>query len=205
MANVIDVNNNRLVVDSDQARPVLTADHFNKRINQVQGSEHFIVTFGKLLDGTQLFDDNFALCVDSWALPSKDTNVENMSWFNGTVKLAGRTTFGALTTSFKDFIDYDTASRLELWAAKVNNLKTGMRGFKDAYSCYATVDVYSPNGSQYRSWEYVGIWPSSISYPALSYANPGYVMVNVTFQCDYAYPKSILKISNDILTTDIRG
>lgn len=201
--NVLDVNNNKKVAAG--AEPKLTADHFNLRQNQVQGSEHFIVTFGKLLDGTEIFDENFALCVDSWQLPSKTTNVENMSWFNGVVKLAGRTTFGDLTASFKDFIDYDTASRLELWAAKVNNLKTGMRGFKDAYACTAYVDVYSPNGSQYRRWKYTGLWPSAISYPAMSYSQPGYVMVSVTFQYDYAYPESIEAISKDILTTDING
>lgn len=170
------------------ARPTLTAVHLNQRKFQAQGSEHFVVTFGELPDGTRIVPEDFHLLVSSWQLPSKTTAVENMSYFNGTVKLAGRTTFGEMSVTVKDVISYDSASLLELWMAKVNDLKTGLRGFKDTYSTDAYVDVYSPNGSQYRRWKYIGIWPSALSYTNLDYSQPGYVQISVTFQYDYAYP-----------------
>ena len=185
--------NNQNVVEG--ARPTLTADHLNLRKFQAQGSEHFVVTFAPLPDGTRIVPEDFHLLVSSWQLPSKTTSVENMSYFNGTVKLAGRTTFGDLSVTVKDVISYDSASLLELWAAKVNDLQTGLRGFKDTYSTNAYVDVYSPNGSQYRRWIYKNIWPSSISYTNLDYSQPGYVQISVTFQYDYAYPEIFFKES----------
>ncbi len=171
-----------------ETRPTLTAWHLNERKFQAQGAEHFVVTFAPLPDGTRIVPEDFHLIVSSWQLPSKTTAVETMSYFNGQVKLAGRTTFGELSVNVRDVISYDSASLLELWCAKVNDLQTGLRGFKDTYATEAYVDVYSPNGSQFRRWRYVGVWPSAVSYTALDYDNPGYVQISVTFQYDYAYP-----------------
>lgn len=167
-------------------KPILTADHLNLRKFQAQGAEHFLLTFE-----SKLVPDDFYLLTDQWQLPSKSTEVVNLNWFNGTVKVAGRTTFGQGQAVFKDVIEYDAAMLLESWCATINDLRAGTRGYKEDYSTTVFCDVYSPNGKTYRRWKYEGVWISSMSYTDLSYSNPGFVMINVTFEYDRAYPMEL--------------
>lgn len=173
-------------------RPTLTADHLNLRKFQAQGAEHFLIHFK-----SDLVPEDFYLLTDSWQLPSKTTEVVNMNWFNSTVKIAGRTTFGSGSAVFKDVIDYDAAMALEQWCSIINDLRTGTRGYKEDYSTTVYCDVFSPNGKTYRRWVYEGVWISSLSYTDLSYDSPGFVKINVTFEYDRAYPEELPKTNLD--------
>lgn len=164
-------------------RPELKADHLNLRKFQAQGAEHFLITFK-----SDLVPNDFYLLTDSWQLPSKTTEVVNLNWFNSTVKVAGRTTFGSGSAVFKDVIDYDAAMILESWCATINDLRNGTRGYKEDYSTTVFCDVFSPNGKTYRRWVYEGVWISALSYTDLSYSSPGFVQINMTFEYDRAYP-----------------
>ena len=167
--------------------PELTATRFNTREYQLQRKNHFEVFFGS--NENVKIDPNLKFMVVNFPLPKETTESTDVNYFNQTIKTAGRTTFETTQMVLRDTIDYDTELKFLDWRKKVYDPETGRMGLAADYKTKAQVIEYTPNGEEYRKWELVGCWPSSIDYGDLTYEDGGEKQLTVTITYDYAYRK----------------
>lgn len=166
----------------------LTATRFNTKEYQLQRKNHFDIQFLKTEDNaTSILDDNMRYMVVSFPLPKETTEATDVSFFNQTIKTAGKTTFETSTLVLRDAIYYDTESRFLEWRKKVYDPENGTMGIAAEYKQNAVVREYSPNGDEFRAWKLIGCWPSSIDNGELSYEDGGEKQISVGITYDYAY------------------
>ena len=172
---------------ANQKAVVKTATRFNTKKFQLQRKNHFEVQFipteGSGLD----IDADLRFMVVSFPLPKETTESNDVSYFNQTIKTAGKTTFETTTMVLRDAISYDTEKKFLNWRKNVYNPAEGTMGLAAEYKCQAQVREYTPNGEQFRSWRLVGCWPSGIDYGDMSYDDGGEKQLSVTITYDFAY------------------
>lgn len=163
----------------------IEATYFNEKDYQLQGKNHFEVTFEKSSGWT----NELTLLVKSFPLPTETTEVNTIDRFNQQIKMAGKTTF-----SGGDLVIHDSLSKtidvekiFRTWRKKIYNPKTGVQGYAAEYKVTGTVVEYDPNGTQGRSWTLIGCWPSSVNFGGLDYESGGYKDITSTIVYDWAY------------------
>lgn len=161
----------------------LTATHFNEKEFQLQRKNHFEVSFKR----NEFIDENLKFMLVSFPLPKETTESSDISYFNQTIKVAGKTSFDTTTMVLRDAISYDTEMKFLSWRKKVYDPKTGRMGLASEYKSEAIVTEYTPNGDEYRSWHIIGCWPSGIDYGELTYDDGGEKQLSVTICYDFAY------------------
>lgn len=165
----------------------LTATFFNTKEYQLQRKNHFEVQFQTNEANDFTLDTKMKFLVVSFPLPKEQTESTDVSYFNQTIKTAGKTSFSETTLVLRDTINYDTEAQFLKWRKKVYDPQTGTMGLAAEYKCKARVFEYTPNGEQARVWELVGCWPAGIDYGDLSYEDGGEKQLSVTIQYDFAY------------------
>lgn len=168
----------------------LTAVHFNTKEFQLQRKNHFDIQFGSNYAGEEFIDKKLKFMLVSFPLPKETTEASDISYFNQTIKVAGKTTFDTTTMVLRDAIDYDTEMKFLKWRKKVYDPETGRMGLAADYKLKATVREYTPNGDEYRSWKLEGCWPSGIDYGEMTYEDGGEKQLSVTLCYDFAYRDS---------------
>jgi len=78
------------------------------------------------------------------------------------MKLAGDRTFGEWTVNIINDEDFLIRNAMEEWSNKINRLERNVRDI-NRYKSTATVTQYAKDGSKIRSYEFNGIFPSSIT------------------------------------------
>lgn len=132
-----------------------------------------------------------SLHITSTVLPSVTINPVEMPWQGGVVYgEGGGVEFGNWETSF--FID-DTWSNYQMiydWMANINN-GYDFYGRKDfSYQMDAALMVMDNFKNIITTFEFINIWPSSLSEVNLSYQEgETNLSCNVTFVYDYFYKK----------------
>lgn len=165
----------------------LTAVHFNTKEFQLQRKNHFDIQFDSNYAGQTFIDKNLKFMLVSFPLPKESTEPTDISYFNQTIKVAGKTTFETSTIVLRDAVYYDTELQFLNWRKRVYNPETGKMGLAADYKLKATVREYTPNGDEYRSWRLEGCWPSGIDYGEMTYEDGGEKQLSVTLCYDYAY------------------
>lgn len=165
----------------------LTAVHFNTKDFQLQRKNHFDITFGTNASGQTFIDADLKFMLVSFPLPKETTEASDISYFNQTIKVAGKTTFDTTTMVLRDAIAYDTEMKFLQWRKRVYDPKTGKMGLAADYKCNAIVHEYTPNGEEFRTWHIVGCWPSGIDYGEMTYEDGGEKDLSVTLCYDFAY------------------
>ena len=166
---------------------VLTATRFNTKQFQLQRKNHFEVQFIKNDETGFTIDDNLRFMLVSFPLPKETTESSDISYFNQTIKTAGKTSFDSATMVLRDAISYDTEQKFLEWRKKVYDPEKGTMGLAAEYKLNAIVYEYTPNGEQYRQWKLIGCWPSSIDWGELTYEDGGEKQLSVTITYDYGY------------------
>lgn len=160
----------------------LTATRFNTKKFQLQRKNHFEVQFD-----SDFIDSELRFMLVSFPLPKETTEASDISYFNQTIKVAGKTTFDNTTMVLRDAIEYDTEQKFLNWRKKVYDPENGTMGLAADYKCDATVYEYTPNKESYRTWRIIGCWPSSIDYGEMTYDDGGEKQLTVGITYDYAY------------------
>lgn len=165
----------------------LTATRFNTKEFQLQRKNHFEIYFTPGTDQDIEIDPNLRFMVVSFPLPKETTESTDVSYFNQTIKTAGKTSFDSTTLVLRDAIHYDTELNFLKWRKRVYDPATGKMGIAADYKIDAVVLEYTPNGEEYRKWKLVGCWPAGIDYGEMSYEDGGEKQLSVTINYDYAY------------------
>jgi len=174
-------------VNSSADKMRLTATHFNTKEFQLQRKNHFDIQFGANADHEVFINSQMKFMLVSFPLPKETTESSDVSYFNQTIKVAGKTTFDTTTVVLRDAIDYDTEMKFLQWRKRVYDPKTGKMGLAADYKCEAIVHEYTPNGEEYRTWHLIGCWPSGIDYGEMTYEDGGEKQLSVTLCYDFAY------------------
>lgn len=177
----------------NQSAVVLTATRFNTKKFQLQRKNHFEVQFVMTEENDFQIDPDLRFMLVSFPLPKETTESSDVSYFNQTIKTAGKTTFDTTTMVLRDAIEYDTEKNFLEWRKRVYDPETGKMGLAAEYKCNAKVFEYTPNGEEYRSWTLIGCWPSGIDYGEMTYDDGGEKQLSVTICYDYAYRDDINK------------
>ena len=167
----------------------LTATFFNKKEFQTQRKNHFEVVFNG-----DFIDSNMKFLVVSFPLPKENSDPIEMSYFNQTIKTAGKTSFETSSLVIRDALEYDTEKKFMDWSLRVYNPKTGKQGYAQDYKTNATVYEYSPNGETVRTWHLEGCWPSAVDYGDLTYEDQTEKQITITIVYDFAYRTDINSI-----------
>lgn len=165
--------------------PTITATYFNQKDYQIQGKNHFEVTF----EDKKLWNENLTLLVKSFPLPKETTDVNTIDHFNQQIKLAGKTTFDGGELVIHDAIEFDVEMKFRQWRNSVYNASKGTVGYAADYKMNGLITEYSPNGESCRQWQLIGCWPSSVNYGELDYETGGYKDITATIVYDWAYRK----------------
>lgn len=172
----------------NQAKPEkLTATFFNEKRYQTQRKNHFEVVFEDI-------DSEMKFLVVSFPLPKESSDVMEMSYFNQTIKTAGKASFETSQLVIRDALTYDTEQKFMDWRLKVYNPKTGKQGYAEDYKQNAKVYEYSPNGETVRTWHLEGCWPSSVDYGELTYEDQTEKQITITIVYDFAYRDDVPSI-----------
>lgn len=184
------------VNNANQKAMVKTATRFNLKEFQLQRKNHYEVQFIPTEGSGLNIDSDLRFMVVSFPLPKETTESNDVSYFNQTIKTAGKTTFDTTTMVLRDAISYDTEKKFLNWRKNVYDPAEGTMGLAAEYKCDAQVREYTPNGEQYRSWRLIGCWPSGIDYGDLNYDDGGEKQLSVTITYDYAYRDDLDKEVN---------
>jgi hypothetical protein len=123
-------------------------------------------------------------------IPSSDLGVIEVPYFGRKVRLAGDRTFGDWTVTVINDEDFLVRNAMEEWSNKINSLQGNLRTFGAAspllYKANAQVTQYSKTGVPIRTYQFNGIFPSSISPIDLDWnATDQIEEFTVTFQYDW--------------------
>jgi hypothetical protein len=185
----------------------LQATRFNFAKYQLQNKRHFQVQFlPSKYDSSLSIDPELRFMVVSFALPKETTEVNEINYFNQTVKVAGKTTYDTIPLVIRDSIGMDTERKFEEWRSRVYEAKTGKVGLAANYKLDVMVYEMTPNREYFRSWKCEGCFPSTIDYGDLSYEDGGEKQITVTLSMDRAYRDDlkwdpITKTYSDIVGT----
>jgi hypothetical protein len=123
-------------------------------------------------------------------IPASDLGVIEVPYFGRKVRLAGDRTFGDWTVTVINDEDFLVRNAMEEWSNKINSLQGNLRTFGAAspllYKANAQVTQYSKTGVPIRTYQFNGIFPSSISPIDLDWnATDQIEEFTVTFQYDW--------------------
>ena len=109
--------------------------------------------------------------VNVTAIPPLTVTPIERQYFGRTVKIPGDMVFGDLTTTIINTEDFDIRNGIEKWMVlinKHNDNKMNEIGNDDWVSS-GTLSQYSKTGSKLMEYNFIDIWPQTISEIALSY------------------------------------
>jgi uncharacterized protein YlzI (FlbEa/FlbD family) len=127
-------------------------------------------------------------------VPAATIDPVNVPYFGRQIKLAGDRTFADWTVTVMNDEDYIVRDMFENWSNKINQFVENKKMVigNDYKSTDAFVTHYSKGGDEIRSYQFVGIFPTTISNMALDWDNTNAIQTfDVTFSYDYWVPIQI--------------
>ena len=156
----------------------------NQRAYEPQRQNHFEVRVLGIPNAREL-----TLAVAEFSLPNITNSPVEVPRGNFRVRFAGQAEFtGMDSLTVVDFIGVDTEMIIKGWSDLVFNPETGLIGYASDYKKDAIVMEHGPDGSDQRSWQIHGIWPSGVAFgDTLSYDGGEVKRITMTMTYDQAY------------------
>lgn len=127
--------------------------------------------------------------VQSAQIPESTLNTIQTNYFGRQVKLAGNRTFTDWTVSIINDEDFLIRDGMEKWSNAINGLRSNLRSFNLAttaqYKTNATVTQFSKTGIPLRTYNFIGLFPTSVGAIALDWSSDEVERFDVTFSYDY--------------------
>jgi len=122
------------------------------------------------------------------SLPASTIAPVNIPYFGRQIKIAGNRTFEPWSVNVMNDEDFLVRNALESWVNSINSLQGNINTLGSSPSLYksqATVTQYSKAGDVIRTYQFNGIFPTSVGAIGLSWAsNDTIESFDVTFQYD---------------------
>ena len=119
-------------------------------------------------------------------LPGSDLGVIPVFYFGRQMKLAGDRTFAEWTVTIMNDEDFLIRNAMEEWSNQINRLQRNVREIGPGYKSQATVTQFGKDGTKIRTYDFNGIFPSTISPIELDWSTTDQIeLFQVTFQYDY--------------------
>lgn len=133
--------------------------------------------------------DLIVLSTTKATLPEYDTEEVVLNYGNTQIKLAGKTTLGEFTATFRNFLSESLIDNLLAWKQKVFDPTTGIMGIASSYKIDgANLVEYKPDlATIVRTWKIDGLWISKLVLGEFDYEKSDERLVEVTFKADYAW------------------
>ena len=128
--------------------------------------------------------------VQAAQIPEATIGVATVSYFGREVKLAGNRTFGDWEVTIINDEDFLIRDGMERWSNAINGLQSNLRSpileSTAQYKRSATVTQFSKTGEAIRSYQFVGIFPTTVGAIDLDWStNDAVETFPVTFSYDY--------------------
>jgi hypothetical protein len=130
-------------------------------------------------------------------LPESTIGMTPAYYFGREVKLAGNRTYGDWTIQIINDEDFLIRNAMEEWHSNINGPVGNKRAttaetVDDGYGVNATVIQYAKDSTAIKQYQFVGMWPTSISNIDLNWqSNDQLEEFSVTFAYQYYLPSGI--------------
>ena len=148
----------------------------------------FQVTFTN--PANSVADIKIPFMVRSAQIPESNLGVIEVPYFGRKIKLAGDRSFGDWSVTIINDEDFLIRNAMEEWSSRINSNQTNLRSFGSAapllYKSTAEVTQFSKTGVPIRSYQFNGIFPTSIASIDLNWGDTDSIEeYGVTFQYDW--------------------
>jgi hypothetical protein len=128
--------------------------------------------------------------VKATSLPASNLGTIEVGYFGRKVKVAGDRTFDEWSVTVINDEDFLIRNAMEEWMNQINLHQQNTRGFgtssPSAYKSQATVQQYGKDGSILRTYNFNGIFPTSVAAIDVDWdSNDAIEEFSVTFQYDW--------------------
>jgi len=122
------------------------------------------------------------------AIPGAELGVIPVKYFGREIKLAGNRTFAEWEVTILNDEDFAIRNALEEWSNAINsfegNLRTTGSSSQVQYKSQATVTHFGKDGTALRTYQFIGMFPQTISPIELNWEGGDTVE---EFQCTFVY------------------
>jgi hypothetical protein len=136
--------------------------------------------------------DKFRFVCRTAELPESTISAIDIPYFGRKIKVAGERSFGDWSVTIMNDEDFAVRSLFETWSNAMNRLVSNVRDANVSAEGYKTdleVIQYSKDGSELRSYQFVGAFPTSVSSIGLGWDSTSAIEeFSVTFSYDYWIP-----------------
>ena len=102
------------------------------------------------------------LTLAQMSIPTESNDRITIDFGNEKRFVAGKTTYSEETIVFNDYVDAGVYQNLVNWRKKVYNPEDGKIGRARDYKATADLFMFAPDGSTFRRWRVLGIFPSEL-------------------------------------------
>ena len=139
---------------------------------------------------TGVADIKVPFMVKATQIPESTLGVIQVPYFGRKIKIAGDRTFPQWTVTVINDEDFLVRDAMEQWSAAINshvgNLRSGATASPSQYKAQAQVTQYSKTGEAIRTYQFNGIYPSTIASIGLDWDSTDAIeQFDVTFEMDY--------------------
>jgi hypothetical protein len=136
--------------------------------------------------------DKFRFVCKTAELPESNLSSIDIPYFGRRIKVAGERSFNDWSVTIMNDEDFSVRSMFETWSNAMNRLVSNVRDpgvSAEQYKTDLEVIQYGKDGSEIRSYQFVGAFPTSVSNIGLSWDTANAVEeFSVTFAYDYWIP-----------------
>jgi hypothetical protein len=136
--------------------------------------------------------DKFRFVCRTAEIPESNISSIDIPYFGRRIKVAGERAFADWSVTIMNDEDFAVRSMFESWSNALNRLVSNVRDPNISAEQYKTdleVIQYAKDGSEIRSYQFVGAFPTAISGISLGWDSANAIEeFNVTFAYDYWIP-----------------
>lgn len=135
-------------------------------------------------------DDVLQLALESFPLPKTSIGIIEVAHGNEKRKFAGLPSFDDIQVVYKDLLENRVAAVVYAWYQQVYDAKTGKIGWARDYKKEGVCTLYAPDGTNPRTWNLHGIWPSAFDPGDADVQGEDFIRINLTLTVDKVTPGS---------------
>jgi len=130
-------------------------------------------------------DFKIPFMVKASSLPASTiTSIDTVNYFGRQVKYAGSRTFAEWGVTVINDEDFLVRNSMEAWMNSIATHDTNLRGLPQDYKSNALITQYSKNGEALRTYQFEGLFPTSIAAQTMDWDTDGIQTFDVTFSYD---------------------
>ena len=134
-------------------------------------------------------DVKVPVMVEAASIPPSTLGTIEQSYFGRKIKLAGNREYPEWTVTVINDEDFLIRNALEQWTNAINTFEGNLRIFgassPSLYKSVGNITQFSKTGVPLRTYEFNGLWPSSVEAIDNSWDSEEIQKFTVTFQYDY--------------------